>query len=53
MFEFAQNNNLEELKNSLTDINITDSKGRTLLHYAVIGNAVETILWLIKRASVS
>lgn len=49
MFEFAQNNNLEELKNSLTDINITDSKGRTLLHYAVIGNAVETILWLIKK----
>lgn len=49
LFEMAQNNRLEELQNRITDINMTDAKGRTLLHYAVIGNAVETMLYLIKN----
>lgn len=49
MFELALQNRLEELKNEVTDINIVDHKRRTLLHHAIIGNSMETILWLIKK----
>ena len=49
LFELAQNNQLDLLKTEVTDINITDNRRRTLLHYAVIGNSVDTVLWLIKK----
>lgn len=49
LFELAQNNQLDMLKTEVTNINITDTRGRNLLHYAVIGNSVETVLWLINQ----
>jgi len=49
LFELAQTNQLDMLKTEVTNINITDTRGRNLLHYAVIGNSVETVLWLINQ----
>lgn len=49
LFELAQNNKLDQLKENITDINIVDVKGRTLLHWAVIGDAVDVVVWLIKK----
>ncbi|MGI6782065.1 MAG: ankyrin repeat domain-containing protein [Acholeplasmataceae bacterium] len=49
LFELALKNQLDTLKNEVTDINMIDHKRRTLLHHAIIGNAVETVLWLIKE----
>lgn len=49
LFELAQTNQLDMLKNEVTNINITDTRGRNLLHYAVIGNSVETVLWLLNQ----
>lgn len=49
LFELALQNQLDELKLEVTDVNVVDNKRRTLLHYAIIGNSVETVLWLIKK----
>ena len=49
LFELALQNQLDTLKNEVTDINILDHKRRTLLHHAIIGNSTETVLWLIKE----
>lgn len=49
LFELAQNNKLQTLKEQVTDINIFDVKRRTLLHWAVIGDAVDVVVWLIKK----
>lgn len=49
IYEKAMINELDFFKNNDYDINMQDLKGKSLLHYAVIGNAFETIEELLRR----
>lgn len=49
VFERAMINDIEYFKNNNYDINMQNDNGKSLLHYAVLGNAYETIYELINR----
>lgn len=49
IYEKAMINEVDFFKNNDYPINQQDEKGKSLLHYAVIGNAYETIEELIRR----
>src|SRR5690554_576836 len=49
IFERAMINDIEYFKNNLYDINIKNTNGKSLLHYAILGNAFEVVKELLKR----
>ncbi|MDY0277037.1 MAG: ankyrin repeat domain-containing protein [Acholeplasma sp.] len=49
IFERAMINDIKYFKDNTFDINQKDDSGKSILHYAVIGNAFEVINELIKR----
>lgn len=49
IFERAMINDIEYFKNTQYDINIQNTNGKSLLHYAVLGNSFEVINELLNR----
>ena len=49
LFEAALENNIEFVKGNLNQISSIDERGKSLLHYAVLGSAVEVVELLLSR----